>query len=289
MNFVLDTCLFLYNDEGQSKVRGFSYSQFEKLISDTSNTIFVTGFSVLELFCIKKHSSLNETCDYLLKKYPNLQFLEYNTDKLNVDFSKYSYLDKYAAIIYYHLTGFLSFLVYQIILSKRIDDSIDNIHLAVKKHNANYFNIHGKATFETVSKFMKDDSVDYIIYCTKETLLEFDCFNPNDNIWKIIGETKIHDNFLFRGVGSPEYFRYAKYIVELFKTKYANKAAKIQLSFGFLDLLIAHASNAEYMVVSADKDLCRYLLKYGTEENKIMIRKIWDVDLETCSNLFKNL
>lgn len=289
MNFVLDTCLLLFGDEGQSKVKGFKYPSFIELIKNQENTFYVTGFSILEIYNIKKHNSLNETLNYLHSKFSNLQFLEYNTDKLSVDFSKYGYLNKYSAILYYHLTGFLSFLVHQIILSKNIDVSFDIIHCVVEKHIHNFFNNNEKATFKTVSHFMKNDSINYIIYCTNETLRELNCACTKDDVWKIIGGTTIHNDFLFRGVDTPEYFRYAKYIVALFKTKYSNKASKIQLSFSFIDLLIAHASNKEFAVLSADKDLCRYLIKYGTKDNKIIVRKMWDIDLETDSNLFNNL
>ena len=271
MDIVLDTCLFIRNDGGQSKVPYFRYDYLDELLQEPDNHVFISGFSLPEIFILRDYKTVTELKNAIFAN--NTGILSYNFSNLHADFSVYDEINAYAACAFYHLTTFLEFLVCQVLLPLNLDD-IEPLNKEIHKSTDQFYDELGEITLSSFTRFMKQDSVKYIIDCINTVLLHYGKRLEEREIWALIARTKINSGVPFHEI-DINFIRYAKYLTNVFRQKVKNKAKTIKMTFGIIDLLIAHASNDGYVVISSDKDLCLYLLTYGNKNNKDVIRKIW--------------
>ena len=109
MDIVLDTCLFIRNDDGQSKVPNFRYEYLDELLKESNNHAFISSFSMPEIFILRHYDTITELKDAILTN--GVGILNYDFSKLHAGFSKYDEINAYAACAFYHLTTFLEFFV----------------------------------------------------------------------------------------------------------------------------------------------------------------------------------
>lgn len=275
MNVLIDTCIFVRNDQNQTKVPGFNYEELENLLADKSNSVFVSCFSLPEIYMLRKYS---DTDDLFADLASQTTFVaEYNCSTLSIDFSKFDIINKYAAIMFYHLTSFLEFFVLEVTQSFDLDE-IGSFHKVVYDCTEKFHKDIGETNLKNCTVFMKEKAVDYIVSCIQMVFDHYGKTYSKYEIWKIVAESKI-GSFLARDV-DIRYLRYGRFLKHLFESKILNKAKKIKLKFGFNDLLIAHATDSDFVVITSDKDMSRYLLKYGSNNNKLIISKLWNESLK---------
>ena len=277
MDIVIDTCIYLRNDPDQSKVKGFEYKNLEIILENNVNNVYLTPFSVSEIFAKRNYNKIDDLIDDI--KSRNIKILEYVIPELT--FFSVDIINKYFEIIYYHLTDFLNFFIIQIIMNYVNDDYI-SIFTVIKNELEKYYTENGIIDFYNITYFMKNKCVDCIVSTITNTLKHYGVdFDGENAIWKKIGDSNINP-FLFDNVDA-DYINYSKYLINLFKNKFNNNANKIELKFGFIDLMVAHANKNKYVVISRDKDIAKYLLKHGTSENKYVIKELW------CESIYKKL
>lgn len=277
MDLLLDTCIILRNDDGQSKVPNFNYTQLDILLKDKSNSLYITPFSLPEIFIRRTYKNINELLNYLSSE--NIKILNYglfNDSRFNV---YDNILDRSFAVMYHHLTEFLHFFIINVTQPLVLDD-INVFEGIVGNTIEKYYFNNEKINFNNCTKFMKNDCVLLIVKCIKKILSKYGQHYDEMKIWQIIGDTIIGDNLIYREI-HPMYLRYARYLVSLFRQKYNNSATKIKLSFGFIDLLILYSHCFNFTVISSDKKINEYLLKYGNLENINVVNSLWNVKLQS--------
>ena len=271
MDIVLDTCIFLRNDEDQSVVPGFDYNYLEELLSDHENKLFVSCFSLPEIYFLRHCQTFCELMDIIRSN--NISIIYYDYSKLRADFSNYDKINVHCACAFYHLTTFLEFFVVQVVLPLQLD-TIDSINKVIHQTTDSFYQKLGPITLQSFTKFMKNGSIEYILECLKCVVRHYGKEYSEKQIWQMIANTRINSGIPFQEV-DISFIRYAKYLTSLFGKKLRNKADKITLSFGIIDLLIAHASRNGFVVVTSDKDFRDYLLLYGNKTNKEITKKLW--------------
>lgn len=270
MNIVLDTCIFIRNDPRQKKVNGFNYEELEKLLNDENNKVFVSGFSLPEIFFLKKMKSTDDLVVALAKQ--NALVVPCDFSKLSADFAKYDLINKFSAVMFYSLTEFLQFFVLEIAHSV-IKDDIESLYKVVCEFTRLFYKENGNTTLENSNDFMKIRAVDYIVKTVQEVLCHYGKKYADNDVWKIIGDSHFGSALSLNVCEC--YMRYGRFLKNYFREKYKNKAKTIKLHFGFVDLLISQNTENGYIVVTTDKEMSRYLLKYGNDTNKLVLNKLW--------------
>lgn len=275
MKIVLDTCLYIRNDKDQGKLKNFNYDYLEELLVVNKDNIFISPFSLPEIFCKRGYTTINEIQDNLISN--NTKTLKYDYEKLKIDFSIYDEVNKYAAIMVYHLTEFLEFFVYEVVVcNAKLDDdnTVDDIKTIIY-HETNDFYMGKEINLSNCTKFMKEGAISYIEKVIGQVFDSFGISMNQKDIWKAIANTKISAGVPFQDI-CLEYLRYARFITSIFKRKYNSEAKKIRLDFGFNDFLIALASKYDCIVLTSDKYMARYLIKYANQNNKDVIKALWN-------------
>ena len=274
MDIVLDTCLLVRNDKNQSKVPGVDYTFLEKLLNDKNNNIFISPFSLPEIYLLRNYDDLDDLFADIASE--NVNILSYKYSHLQVNFNEFDMINRYSAIMFFHLTSFLEFFVFEVIHQFKLDD-LDLIKRVIYETTEKFYKQNEPIALQNSTVFMKEIAIQYIVDSISSVFSHYGFSYCARDIWKIIGETKI-GTFLSRDV-CQQYIRYGRFLVCLFRNKYKNKAKKITLSFTFTDLLICDCTKNDFIVLSSDKEVARYLLTYGNDLNKTIISRLWSNDL----------
>lgn len=271
MDIVLDTCIFIRNDKNQNPVPDFNYDFLDQLLNDKGNNLFVTGFSLPEIFMLRHYENIDDLIAGLALE--TVYIASYNFSALRKNFDGFDIINKYSAVMFYHLTEFLEFFVLEITHPFHLDD-IDSFCRTVHGCTELFHKKIGQTNLENCTVFMKNKAIDYIVECIKMIFKNYGKIYSDYEIWDIIAKAHV-GSFLARNT-DVRYLRYGRFLIELFALKLQHHAKRIKLNFGFNDLLIAHATESNFIVVSSDRDMCRYLLKYGNDKNKIIIDALWN-------------
>ena len=266
MDIVLDTCLIVRNDKNQSRVPGVDYTLLEKLLNDKNNNVFISPFSLPEIYLLRNYGDLDDLFADIASE--NVNILSYKYSDLQVNFNEFDIINRYSAIMFFHLTSFLEFFVFEVMQQFKLDD-LDSIKKVIYETTEKFYKQNEPIALQNSTVFMKETAVQYIVDSISSVFSHYGFSYCTRDIWKIIGETKI-GTFLSRDV-CQQYIRYGRFLVHLFRNKYKNKAKKITLSFTFTDLLICDCTKNDFIVLSCDKEVARYLLTYGNDLNKTII------------------
>jgi len=284
MNYVLDTNLVIKNDNGQSKVPHFKYDELDNILRDKNNKIFIAEFALFEIFNLRHYKTVQDVNNFLFANDLGVLQIDIYDHKDGKVF-KFSNnpIENAGAKVFYTLTQFIEFYVYHLVVTdgRLFDPESDNhqeVTDSVAYYSKQFYEKYGKVCGENITYFMKYSASEYIVEVIINVYKKYGVVLNKNDVWQMASKMKISKNYSTENV-DINFIQYGNYLSNYFGLKLKSKAQKAPLTFGMVDVLQAKISTEkDYLFLSADKNLCEYILRYGNPINKAQTLKMWDAN-----------